>query len=328
MHPFTFERARDAKTAIDAVSANPHAAFIAGGTELVNWLKEGIARPDRLVDLNGIPLATIEIADDVLRIGALARMSEVAAHRDVRLRFPAISEALAASASVQLRNMASMGGNLLQRTRCPYFRAETPLPCNKRSPTSGCSARTGWTRAAAIFGWSDACVATHPSDVAVALAALDATVRLRSAAGERAVPLVDFYRLPDADPARETVLEHGELIVGIDVPVTPLALRSRYIKIRERASYEFALVSVAAAVELEGDRIGAARIALGGVAPKPWRLVAAESAVRGNALSAVDLRKAIEPGFADARPLPGNGFKVELAKRAVVRALLLAGGVG
>jgi xanthine dehydrogenase YagS FAD-binding subunit len=328
MHPFTFERARDPKSAIEKVSDDPRAAFIAGGTELINWLKEGIARPDLLVDVNAIPLSTIEIAENVLHIGALARMSDVAAHRDVRLRFPAIAEALEASASMQLRNMASMGGNLLQRTRCPYFRAETELPCNKRAPGSGCSARTGSSRVAAIFGWSEACVATHPSDVAVALTALDATVRLRGAKRERAVPLVDFYRLPDGDAVRETVIEHGELIVGIDVPVTPLALRSRYVKIRERASYEFALVSVAAAVELDGDRVGAVRIALGGVAPKPWRLLNAEKALAGTTFSAVDLRNAIEPAFADARPLPGNAFKVELAKRAVVRALLLAGGAG
>jgi xanthine dehydrogenase YagS FAD-binding subunit len=325
MLAFGFSRAGDLPSAI-AAAAEPDTALIAGGTELVNWLKEGIVAPARVVDINGLAeLAMIEVGTQSVRIGALARMSEVAEHELIRREMPAIAEALLASASPQLRNMASMGGNLRQRTRCPYFRAETELPCNKRRPGTGCSALEGEDRGMAIFGWSEHCLATHPSDVAVAFAALDATVHLRSHAGTRSVPLVDFYRLPDDAPERDTVFERGELVTAIEVGISPLAKRSHYLKVRERASYEFALVSAAVAIELDGDRIREARIALGGVAHKPWRLARAEATLRGAPLEASALRTALEADFADARPRRHNGFKIELAKRAVIRALQTAG---
>jgi xanthine dehydrogenase YagS FAD-binding subunit len=327
MQRFEYVRVADPAAAL-AAAARPDARFIAGGTELLNLMKEGIHAPGRLVDVNDLPQATIDVDASGLRIGALARMSDVAAHPVVQRSYRAISEALLLSASPQLRNMASMGGNLLQRTRCPYFRAETALPCNKRAPGSGCAALDGENRWHAIFGWSEQCVATHPSDVAVALAALEATVRVRNADGERTIPLTELHRLPGDRPERDSVLEHGDLILGIDVPATPMAGRSRYLKIRERASYEFALVSAAVGVDLDGDTIRAARVALGGVAHKPWRLTAAEEALGGVVLERGALRAAIEDAFADARPLGHNGFKVELAKRTVVRAIELAGGRG
>jgi xanthine dehydrogenase YagS FAD-binding subunit len=326
MDLFRYERASDPGAAVAVVAGDPEAWFIAGGTELVNWMKEGIARPRRLIDINGLALAGIEADAKGLRIGALARMSEVATHPAVRQDYPAIAESLELSASAQLRNMASMGGNLMQRTRCAYFRAETALPCNKRVPGSGCAARRGENRGHAIFGWSEACVATHPSDVAVALAAFDAVVHVRGPSGPRTGPIVEFHRLPGDNPHLDTVLEHGELVVGIEVPAAPLTRRSRYLKLRERASYEFALVSVAAAVDLDGGRIRAARVALGGVAPRPWRLRAAEANLAGVELAEAPIRAAIEASFDEARPLAHNGFKVELAKRAVVRTLLMAGG--
>jgi xanthine dehydrogenase YagS FAD-binding subunit len=326
MKPFVYERAQDVASAVAVLASDPGAGLIAGGTELVNWMKEGILEPARLIDVSRLPLGTVALDRGFLRIGATARMSEVAAHPDVRARFPAIAQALEQSASPQLRNMATMAGNLMQKTRCPYFRAETPLPCNKRDPGSGCAARHGANRFAALFGWSEHCVATHPSDVAVALRAFDASVRIASARGERVVAMDAFYREPDTQPQHETTLARGEMIVGIDVPLAPIAAHSCYLKLRERSSYEFALVSVAAAIEFDGTKIGEARIALGGVAPTPWRLRTAEAAIAGVALEAVAIRSAIEPAFDDARPLEHNGFKVELAKRAVVRALLSAGG--
>jgi xanthine dehydrogenase YagS FAD-binding subunit len=289
-------------------------------------MKDGIAAPRRLIDINALPLAHIEAGPEGLRLGALARMSDVAAHPVVRRAYPAIAEALELSASPQLRNMASMGGNLLQRTRCPYFRAETELPCNKRHPGTGCAAREGENRGHAIFGWSDACVATHPSDVAVALAALDATVHVLSPRAERAISVVDLYRLPGNAPEQDTVLAHDELITAIDVPASPLTGRSHYLKVRERSSYEFALVSAAVALAMDGKHIQQARIALGGVAPKPWRLTAAEGALSGVPLEREALRRTIEGAFGAARPLAHNSFKVELAKRTVVRALENAGG--
>jgi xanthine dehydrogenase YagS FAD-binding subunit len=256
----------------------------------------------------------------------LARMSDVAADPEVRRRFPVIAEGLLFAASGQLRNMASMGGNLLQRTRCAYFRDGDDLPCNKRRPGSGCSALHGLNRNHAIFGWSDACVATHPSDVAVALAAMDATVRVRGPDGERPVPIADFHRLPGDAPETDTVLGRGDLIVAIDVPPSAEGRASHYLKVRDRQSYEFALVSAAAAVAVEGGRIRSARLAMGGVAHKPWRLASAEAALRGVALDDDDrLKAAIAESFAEARPLTHNAFKIELAQRAALRALQNAG---
>jgi len=334
MRDFAYTRAADTPAALDRI-ADPAARPIAGGTELVNLLKERVEAPDLLVDINGLPLSEIAADDGGLRLGALARMSDVAAHPAVRSAYPVIAQALELSASPQLRNMASMGGNLMQRTRCPYFRADNgTLPCNKRNPGSGCAAlgARGHQRTQAIFGGSDHCVATHPSDVAVALAALDATVHVTGPAGTDEIALADFHRLPGDRPERDTVLPEGALITGITVPASPVTARSAYVKVRERASYEFALVSAAVAVQVSGGVLTEARVALGGVAAKPWRLPVAERGLigvrAGGVLDAEAARAAVVPALADARPLPGNGFKVELAVRTVVRALQRALGQG
>jgi xanthine dehydrogenase YagS FAD-binding subunit len=262
-----------------------------------------------------------------MRIGALARMSDVAADMHVRQNYPVIAEALLLSASGQLRNMASIGGNIMQRTRCAYFRDEDGLPCNKRQPGSGCSALHGLNRNHAIFGWSDSCVAVNPSDLSVALAALDATVRVRGLRGEYAIPFADFHRLPGDDtPEHDTALRRGELIVAIDIPAGSDGRASHYLKVRDRQSYEFAVVSVAATLALDGRQIRSVRLAMGGVAHKPWRLTAAERALVGVSLADDDqVKAAIATSFVDARPLAHNAFKVELAQRAAFRALRTAG---
>jgi len=328
MHPFALASANDAATAIAAHAHDPELAFIAGGTDLIGLMKDRAALPKRLLDINRLPgMARIEVLPDGgLRIGALARMSDVAAHPEVRRRFPVVAEALLFAASVQLRNMASMGGNIMQRTRCAYFRDEDDPPCNKRRPGSGCAALNGLNRNHAIFGWSEACVATNPSDVAVALAALDSTVVVRGPAGERVIPFTDFHRLQGDTPERDNVLGRGDLIVSIEIPACAEGRASHYLKVRDRQSYEFALVSAAAAVAVEGRRIGSARLALGGVAHKPWRLTAAEAALRGASLDDIDaLRSAITASFSEARPLAHNAFKVELSQRVALRALETAG---
>jgi xanthine dehydrogenase YagS FAD-binding subunit len=327
MQPFAFSRAA---TLDDAVAATVAGAFpIAGGTELLNWMKEGIVVPVRLVDISRLPaLDTIKVDGDHLRIGALARMATVADDAAVKREFPALAQALEKSASQQIRNMATMGGNLLQRTRCPYFRADTALACNKRQPDSGCSAIGGEDRSLAIFGGSEQCIATHPSDAAVALSAFEAVVRVQGPKGTREIALADLHRLPGNTPAQETSLAPGELIVEIRVPRSQRSQRSSYLKIRERASYEFALVSAAAALSLDGDTIRDVRLALGGVAPKPWRLPNAEAALRGVSLRDVPaMRRTLERDFRAARGGRHNGFKIELAQRTVIRALQLAGGV-
>ncbi|WP_433296356.1 FAD binding domain-containing protein [Pseudonocardia sp. CA-142604] len=328
MHPFVLTRADDSASAIAAHSQDVQLAFIAGGTDLVALMKDGMELPERLLDINGLPGTERieELPDGGLRIGALARMSDVAADGRVRARFPVIAEALLFSASGQLRNMATMGGNIMQRTRCAYFRDGDALPCNKREPGSGCSALHGLNRNHAIFGWSASCVATHPSDVAVAFAALDANVIVRGRVGERPIPFAEFYRPPSSTPERDNVLGRGDLIVAIEVPARPEGRASHYLKVRDRQSYEFALVSVAAAVETDGERLRSVRLAMGGVAHKPWRLLAAERALRGILLGNTNgLRSAIAQSFSEARPLTHNGFKVELSQRAALRALLTAG---
>jgi xanthine dehydrogenase YagS FAD-binding subunit len=328
MHSFALSRADDPAKAIAAHALDPQLAFIAGGTDLIGLMKDRATLPERLLDINGLPdMARIEpLPAGGLRIGALARMSDVAADAEVRWRFPVIAESLLFAASGQLRNMASMGGNLMQRTRCAYFRDEDDVLCNKRRPGSGCSALHGLNRNHAIFGWSEACVATNSSDVAVAFAALDANVIVRGLAGERLIPFADFHRLPGSTPERDNVLDRGDLIVAIEVPASAEARASHYLKIRDRESYEFALVSAAAAIAMDGERIRSARLALGGVAHKPWRLTAAETALRGVSLGDIDaLKSAIATSFADARPLAHNGFKVELAQRVALRALQTAG---
>jgi len=328
MHPFALSRTDDQAQAIAAHAQDPQLAFIAGGTDLIGLMKDRAQLPERLMDINGLPdMARIEaLPDGGLRIGALARMSDAAAHPDVRRRFPVIAEALLFAASGQLRNMASMGGNIMQRTRCAYFRDEDPLPCNKRRPGSGCAALNGLNRNHAIFGWSEACVATNPSDVAVALVALDSTVVVRGPSGERVIPFTDFHRLPGDTPERDNVLGRGDLIVSIEVPACAEGRASHYLKVRDRQSYEFALVSAAAAVAVDDGRIRSARLALGGVAHKPWRLRAAEAALRGASLGDIEaLRSAIAGSFTEARPLSHNAFKVELAQRVALRALQTAG---
>jgi xanthine dehydrogenase YagS FAD-binding subunit len=322
MKPFTYSRPGRIGTAVAEVDADPGAAFIAGATELSNWMRDGIQRPTRLVDINSLPLGGIEVREDRLRLGALARISDVAAFPRVRQMYPVLAQALDQSASPQIRNMGTMGGNLLQRTRCPYFR-ETAFPCNKRNPGSGCAARTGEHRLHAIFGGSDACIAVHPSDLAVALVALDAVIHTRGSHGSRAIPITGLYVPPGETPEHETALEHGELIVAIDIPAEPFTARSHYLKVRERASFEFALVSVAACIELGGadDTVRAARIALGGVAYKPWRAWDAEDALIGKPLTAEHMARAGAAAVVGAQPLRDNAFKVQLVERAVVRAL-------
>jgi xanthine dehydrogenase YagS FAD-binding subunit len=328
MHPFALSRADDLPTTIAAHARDPQLAFIAGGTDLIGLMKDRATLPERLLDINSLPdMARIEaLPDRSLRIGALARMSAVAANAEVRGRFPVIAEALLFAASGQLRNMASMGGNIMQRTRCAYFRDEDGLPCNKRRPGSGCSAHQGLNRNHAIFGWSDACVATNPSDVAVAFAALDANVLVRGPTGQRSIPFTEFHRLPGSTPERDNVLGRGDLIIAIEVPASVEGRASHYLKVRDRQSYEFALVSAAAAVATDGKRLRSVRLALGGVAHKPWRLGAAETALSGVSLDDFDaLHSAIATSFADARPLAHNVFKVELAQRVALRALQIAG---
>ena len=328
MHPFTITSPADLDSAIAMHADDPLAAFIAGGTDLIGLMKDRATTPTRLLDINLLPaMAGIEkLPDGGLRIGALARMSAVAADVRVREGFPVVAEALLLSASGQLRNMASIGGNVMQRTRCAYFRDDDGLPCNKREPGSGCSALHGLNRTHAIFGWSNGCTAVNPSDLAVALTALDAAVRVRSHQRKCTVHFADFHRLPGDTPERDTALGRGELIVAIDIPACPEGRASHYLKIRDRQSYEFALVSVAVAVALDGRRIGSVRLAMGGVAHKPWRLAAAERALVDVSLDdTARLRSAIARSFVDARPLAHNAFKVGLAQRAALRALQTAG---
>ena len=328
MHPFAISRADEPAKAIAAHALDPQLTFIAGGTDLIGLMKDRAALPERLLDINGLPnmARTDALPEGGLRIGALARMSDVAADIEVRRRFPVIAESLLFAASGQLRNMASIGGNIMQRTRCAYFRDEIGDRCNKRKRGSGCAALGGLNRNHAIFGWSESCVATSPSDLAVALAAMDAIVIVLGKAGERRIPFTDFHRLPGSTPERDNVLDRGDLIVAIEVPATVEARASHYLKVRDRASYEFALVSAAAGVATDDRRIRSARLAMGGVAHKPWRLTAAESGLRGISLDDIDaLRSAIAASFIDARPLAHNAFKVELAQRVALRAVQIAG---
>ena len=326
MHPFDYVRASDTPGAIRSGSREA-AKFIAGGTNLVDLMKCDVERPAHIVDINALPLASIEEVAGGIRIGALARMSDVAANAVVQQRFPAISQALLASASPQLRNAASIGGNLMQRTRCPYFRELTWTPCNKRDPGSGCSAIHGENRLHAVVGGSEHCIATHPSDLAVALAALDAVITLRGPNGERKVPATEFHLLPGSTPQIEHDLRHGELIESVFVPDAPHARRSSYLKVRDRASYEFALAAAAVGLDLEGGVIRSARVAIGGVATKPWRARIAETALNGKRPAPDVFRAAADAELKQARGYGQNDFKIELAKRTVVRALEdLAGG--
>jgi xanthine dehydrogenase YagS FAD-binding subunit len=320
MTPFRFERAGDAKGAVSAIAA-PSAKFLGGGTNLVDLMRETIERPEVLIDVTALDRKITETATGGLRIGAAARNTAVAEHRLVRDRYPVLTRAIVAGASPQIRNMATVAGNLLQRTRCTYFYDTEGSRCNKREPGQGCNARDGFNRIHAILGASQACVATHPSDMAVALAALDAVVHLRSDAGERTVALTEFHRLPDDRPDIETVLAPGELITAIELPPLPFAVRSTYRKVRDRASYAFALVSIAAAIDVEDGQIKDVRLAFGGVAHKPWRAFAAEAALRGQSATQASFAAAIDAELAAARPLKDNGFKIELARRVTIATL-------
>ena len=323
-HSFQYARAADVHDARIQAST-PGAAYLAGGTDLLQLWKSGAMTPTAIVDISRLPLGDVEFVDGQLSLGALARLSDVAAHPDVRRHHPLIAEAILASASGQIRNMATVGGNLLQRTRCPYFRNEQ-LACNKRKPGSGCGALSGESRQAALFGTSPSCVATHASDLAVALAALDAEVEVFGAEGARRVSLRDLYRLPGATPEHETNLVPGELITGVRVAnATRFTGRSTYLKIRDRASFEFAVVSVAAALQIENGKILSARLAAGGVAPLPWRLERTEAALTGRALDSQTIAAAAEVAVAHARPLADNGFKVALLRNAVLRVLQTLG---
>ncbi|MBV9783391.1 MAG: xanthine dehydrogenase family protein subunit M [Acidisphaera sp.] len=320
MQSFGYLDPADADAAIAAAAA-PGGKFIAGGTDLMQLMKDDVEAPTRIVDVEKLPYGAIEANGSGLRLGALARMSDVAAHPAVQRDYPVIAQALLASASPQLRNMATMGGNMLQRTRCHYFR-DTGFPCNKRNPGSGCPAIHGENRLLAILGGSEHCIATHPSDLAVALVALDTSVELQGVGGaRRTVALGDFHRLPGDTPQIETVLQPGELITALVVPPSAAARRSAYLKVRDRASFEFALVSAAVALEMQGNTIADARIAMGGVGTKPWRLPAVEAALRGQAATPENFTAAAGLAVEGAMPAGKNDFKVKLMQRTLVRAL-------
>jgi xanthine dehydrogenase YagS FAD-binding subunit len=329
MHPFTLERPRDlsAALAFPAHSGRHDAPteYIAGGTDMVQLLQEHVRRPERLVSLAGLLDNSIDVGPQGLRLGAAATMADVAAHPAVIEQFPVISQALLNSASPQVRNQATMGGNLLQRTRCPYFRDVGYSACNKRAPGSGCAAMGGENRWHAVLGTSENCIAVNPSDLAVALVALDAAIEIRAAGGQRTVPLIDFHRLPGASPHVETVLEPGEVIAAITVPASPIARRSHYLKVRDRASFEFAVVSVAVALEMDSGNIRQARVALGGVGTKPWRVPRVEAALAGANLDPAALRGAAALAAEGAQGRGHNDFKIELMQRTIVRAVATAG---
>ena len=326
MNPFTYKRATDQAEAIREVAGNRDAKFLAGGTNLVDLMKVNVQSPNELVDINRLALKKIEKTPTGLRIGALASNSEVANNKLVRDSFPVLSEALLAGASPQLRNMATVGGNLLQRTRCYYF-MDTAFPCNKRVPGSGCSAIPGFNRIHAILGASEHCIAVHPSDMCVALIALDAVIRVEGPKGARTIPMTEFHRLPNDTPHIDTNLQPDELIVAVDLPASAFAKHSRYLKIRDRAQYAFALVSVAAALDIQQGRINAARLALGGVAHKPWRALDAEKVLTGAPANAQTFKAAAAAVVKDAVPQQHNAFKIELARRGVVRLLREVAGL-
>lgn len=326
MRPFKYERTNDAASAVKTVSANNSAKFLAGGTNLLDLMKEDVERPTALVDIGKLSLSQIRQTNSGISLGALAKNTDTANHPLVRQNFPLLSMAILAGASGQIRNMATNGGNLLQRTRCPYF-YDTAMKCNKREPNSGCDALEGLNRVHAIFGWSDKCVAVYPSDMAIALSALDAVVKVQTADGkERSINFADFHRLPENSPEKDTNLNHGELITSIEIPKNNFANKSYYLKVRDRASYAFALVSVAAALDVSGNKIRQARIALGGVAHKPWRALEAEKFLNGKDATEANFKAAAEAEMKAAKPLEHNKFKVELGKRAIVRALSMAMG--
>lgn len=323
-----YVRPTDVAAAVAATGTDPDAAYLAGGTTLVDlFLKDGVLAPRRLVDITRLPLRGNRWNDDLLRVGALTTMEELAADPTVTERLPLVRQALLAGASVQLRNMATIGGNLLQRTRCRYFRDPTVDACNKRRPGSGCAARTGAARMHAVLGTSEHCIALHASDLCVSLVAIDAAVRMVGPTGARRLPLQDLYLTPGDTPHVETVLRPGELITEVELPLLPAGARSGYLKVRDRTSYEFALCSAAVALILEGDVVTEARVALGGVATVPWRARGAEELLRGAPARTETFRAAARAAMAGADPVPGTTFKVELGRRTVLRALHDVAGV-
>jgi xanthine dehydrogenase YagS FAD-binding subunit len=318
---FDYIKARDVGDAVKQIGADPNARFIAGGTNLIDLIKENVARPTRLIDITGLPLTEIEETDaGGLRIGALVPNSDLAYDERIKKDYPLLSSAILAGASAQLRNMASTGGNLLQRTRCLYF-YDASMPCNKREPGTGCGAIDGFNRMNAVLGWSQSCIAVHPSDMCVALAVLEATVHVTGPKGERVIPFADFHRLPGDTPELDTNLAHDEIIIAVELPPEGFNRNYSYLKIRDRLSYAFALVSVAAGLELENGAIKSGRVALGGVAHKPWRIPDAERSLKGQRPDRKVFAEVADAILRDASGFAHNSFKIELARRAIVRTL-------
>jgi len=326
MEPFTIQQTSNTRAAIQSALTVARSKYIAGGTNLVDLMKMYVETPALLININSLDLQKIEsLPHGGLRIGALVRNSDLAWHPLIQKRYPVLSQALLSGASPQLRNMATTGGNILQRTRCPYF-YDISFPCNKRTPGAGCSAINGYHRSHAILGGSDHCIATHPSDMCVAMAALDASIRIEGPDGERIVPFTEFHLLPGTAPEKETVLKPGEMITAVDLPPLSHSTRSHYVKVRDRASYEFALASAAVILNMDGNQIHSARIALGGVGTKPWRALKAERMLTGHPSAELFARVAAT-ALEGAKAYPYNSFKIELAKRTLIRALTVAGGI-
>ena len=327
MKPFKYTPTNTINVATQKMAANPNAKYLAGGTNLLDLMKEDVEQPDELVDITRLGLTGIKtLSTGVISIGALDKNTDTANHPLVRQYFPLLTQAILAGASAQIRNMATNAGNLNQRTRCPYF-YDVSMPCNKRHPGSGCGALEGINRSHAIFGWTEQCIAVHPSDMCVALVALDAVVKVQGTDRKvRSIPFADYHRLPGDTPQKDNNLNPGELITSIEIPKNNFAKTSYYLKVRDRASYAFALVSVAAGLEMDGTRIRQARVALGGVAHKPWRAIEAEKFLAGKEATESNFTQAAEMEMKMAKPLAHNGFKVELGKRAIVRALMKANG--
>lgn len=324
MKPFAFQRAAAAEDAARAVAARPGAMFLAGGTTLVDLMRIEVLTPESVVGVQDLGMSSIDVSDDAIAVGANVTNSQLAWHPVIRDRYPVLAEALLSGATTQLRNMATVAGNILQRTRCPYFR-DVHASCNRRQPGSGCDALEGFNRGHAVLGVSEHCIATHPSDMCVALVILDADVHtVRADGATRSIPFREFHRAPGDSPHLEFALEYGELITHVLIPQWAAARRSHYLKVRDRASYEFALASAAVALDLDGDTIRAARLGLGGVATKPWRAIDAEQSLTGRKASEDAFRAAAEIALAEAHPREHNGFKVELAKRTIVRAFAAA----
>jgi len=329
MKPFKYTPANDSQQAVELVGAHPNAMYLAGGTNIIDLMKEGVENPDELVDISRLTLTTVKpiitgTNTGGIAIGGMGKNTETANHELIRRHYPLLTQAILAGASAQIRNMATNGGNLMQRTRCPYF-YDVAMPCNKRAPGTGCGARKGINRMHAIFGWSDQCVAVFPSDMAVALAALDAVVKVQSPDGkERSIQFADFHRLPGEHPEKDNNLLHGDLITAIELPKNNFADHSYYLKVRDRSSYAFALVSIAAALELQGDKISNVRIAMGGVAHKPWRAFTAEKMLIGKEATEANFKAAAQAEMEKGRPLAYNKFKIELGKRGIARALQMA----